>query len=133
MVIATCIEACPAHLIRRRTVADGTAVPKGTIMKVGDGNLAAASAADLDKFGGIALEEKVLSDGITEMSCACGGKWSIASTNAAVTAGCPVVIGAANALRVAVEADFPLGDTVGRSLTTVGGGGGTLIVEVGAI
>jgi hypothetical protein len=131
MVIATCVEACPAHLIRRRTVTNATGIPKGTIMKLTDGNVAIASSGDTDPFAGIALEEKTASDGVVEISCACGGKWSMASTAAAVTCGQLVNIGAANAVLVADEAAIVAGSVVGKSVTTVGGGGGTLIVEVG--
>ena len=131
MTIATCIEACPAHKIRRRTVANATAIPKGTVLKLTDPNTAAASAADNDPFGGIALEEKTASDGITEIAAATGGKWSMASTAAAVTAGAIVNIGGADAIVASGAADLLTGSVVGKALNTVGGGGGTVIVEVG--
>ena len=131
MAIATCIEACPAHKIKRRTVANAGAIPKGTVLRLLTPNTASASTANSEVFGGIALEEKVLSDGITEISVAMGGKWNMTTTAAALTAGDMVSIGGANSVEKAVEADFPLGTNVGRVLVAIGGGGGIAVVEVG--
>jgi hypothetical protein len=131
MAIATQLERCPEHLLKRRTVANATAIPKGTVMKLTDPNTAIASAANSDPFAGIAVEEKTASDGVTEITCAMGGKWSMTSTAAAITAGGIVSIGGANTVEAAVESDFPLGTNVGKCLNTLGGGGGTAVVQVG--
>lgn len=129
---AVCIEACPAHRIRRRAI--GGAIAKNAILKLTDGNVAADSAADNDVFGGIALEEVTAADytaGITQVSVAMGGKWSMASTAAAITAGALVSLGGAGVVVTADAAAVLAGQVVGKCTNTVGGGGGTMIVEVG--
>lgn len=131
MAIATCIQA-PTR-IERRTVDNAVAIPKGTIMKLTTPNTAIASTADNDPFAGIAVEEKTASDGITEIGCAMDGRWSMTTTAAGIGIGVPCVIGGANAIRAGVEADTVLGNWIGKNLTTIGGGGGTAIVEVGGI
>lgn len=130
MAVATCIQT-PTRF-QRRVVANATGIPIGTIMKLTDGNVAIASSANNDPFGGFAWEEKTASDGITEITCAMNGRWSTTTTAAAITTGAPVSIGGANAVRTSVEADFPLGCNLGlnRCLNTIGGGGGTAIIEI---
>jgi hypothetical protein len=130
MAVATCLET-PTRFARR-VIADATAVPIGSIMKLNDANTVTISAANNDPFGGFAWEEHTASEGITEMTVAMNGRWSCTTTAAAITAGAPVSIGGANAVRTSVEADFPLGTNLGsnRALNTIGGGGGTVIVEI---
>ena len=131
MVVATCIQT-PTRF-QRRTIADATAVPIGTIMKLIDANTVVVSAADNDPFGGIAWEEKTASDGLTEMTCAMNGRWSCTSTAAAITAGGSVAIGGANAVRASVGSnDVVSGAQLGsnRILNTLDAGGGTAIVEI---
>jgi hypothetical protein len=130
-MVAIPIERCPAIRIRRRTVADAGAIPIYSVLKLTDPNTAAVSAADNDVFAGIALQEKVANDGIVEISVACGGKWQIASTAAAITAGALVSIGGAETVVTADAAAVLAGQVVGKSLNTVGGGGGNMIIEVG--
>jgi len=128
MAVATCIET-PTKFARR-VVDNGTAIPIGTIMKLTDGNVAIASSANNDPFGGIAWEEKTASDGITEITVAMNGRWSTTSTAAAIGVGVPVSVGGANAVRAAIEADVALGcELQARCLNTLGGGGGTAIIE----
>jgi len=45
------------------TVADGTGIEKGTLLKMTDPMTAAASAGDGDVIAGVAAEEKIASDG----------------------------------------------------------------------
>lgn len=131
MAVATCIET-PTRFARR-TVADGTGIPIGTLLKLTDSNTAIATSADNDPFAGIAWEEKTASDGIVEITCAMNGRWSMTTTAAAITAGAIVSIGGANAVLTAAAADLLPGSVVGKALNTVGGGGGTVIVEVGVV
>jgi len=131
MAIATCIQT-PTRF-QRRVVANGTAIPIGTIMKLTDGNVAIASSTNSDPWGGVAWEEKTASDGITEITCAMNGRWSMTSTAAAITAGGAVSIGGANAVRASTgTADVVAGAQLGsnRILNTLGVGGGTAIVEI---
>ena len=111
MAVAVCIEA--PKLIVRRTCADAGAIPKGTIMKLIDPNTVVVSAADNDPFGGIAVEEKVADDGITEIACALDGVWDITTTNAGITAGAVVNIGGANLISTSAAADLITGSVVG--------------------
>ena len=131
MAVATCIET-PTRFARR-TVANGTGIPIGTILKLTDGNVAIASSANNDPFAGIAWEEKTASDGITEITVAMNGRWSMTSTAAGMTAGAIVNIGGADAVVASAAADLLTGSVVGKVLNTLGGGGGTAIVEVGVM
>ena len=54
------------------------------------------------------------------------------TTAAAITAGGLVSVGGADAVRALIEADVVLGCQVGKALNTIGGGGGTVIVDVGS-
>jgi len=128
MAVATCIQT-PTKF-ERRTVADALAVPIGSIMKLNDANTVTISAANNDPFGGIAWEEKTADDGITEITVAMNGRWSMTSTAAAIGVGVPVSVGGANTIRAAIEADVALGcELQARCLNTLGGGGGTAIVD----
>ena len=129
MTVATVIEA--PTIFERRVIADATAVPIGTIMKLGDANTVVVSAASADPFGGIAWVEHTASEGVTEMTVAMNGRWSITTTAAAIPAGNAVSIGGADAIRLATEADTIVGTIMGKAINTIGGGGGTAIVEVG--
>jgi hypothetical protein len=113
---AVCIET-PTEF-RRYTVADGTGIAIGTILKLTDPNTAAASSADNDVFAGIAWEEKTASDGIVEITAAVNGIWDVTTTNAAITAGGIVSVGGANLIRAAAEADMITGEVVGKALET---------------
>jgi hypothetical protein len=128
MAVATCIET-PTRFARR-TVDNATGIAIGTILKLTDGNVAIASSANNDPFAGIAWEEKTASDGITEITVAMNGRWSMTTTAAAIGVGVPVAVGGANAIRAVIEADVALGcELQARCLNTIGGGGGTAIVE----
>lgn len=113
---AVCIET-PTKFARY-TVADGTGIAIGTLLKITDPNTAAASSADNDKFAGIAWEEKTASDGITEISVALDGVFDLTCTDAAITAGQLVNLSGANVVAAAVDGDFEAGSIVGRSLET---------------
>lgn len=113
---AVCIEK-PTR-ITRYTVADGTGIAKGTILKLSDPNTAAASSA-ADVFAGIAIEEKTASDGIVEIAAALDGVWDLTcNAGNGITAGALVALSGANLIRTSVEADFPLGAVFGKALET---------------
>lgn len=115
---AVCIE--PYTKIKRYTVADGVAIAKGTILRISaDPNTAGASVGNGDPFAGIAIEEKVASDGITEIATAIDGVWDI-TTNASngITLGFMVAISGANLIRQAVVGDFVSGAVLGKCLET---------------
>lgn len=129
MAVATVIQA--PTIFERRVIANATAVPIGTIMKLEDANTVVVSAASADPFGGICWVEHTASEGVTELTVAMNGRWSMTTTAAAIPVGNAVSIGGANTIRLATEADTIVGTICGKCLNTIGGGGGTAIVEVG--
>jgi preprotein translocase subunit SecG len=111
---AVCIET-PTRFARV-IVANATGLPIGTLMERDAGtNLASASSADNDFFGGILWEEKTANDGITEVTVALDGVWNIVCTAAAVVNGKLVNLAGANVVDAAVDADFENGSIVGRA------------------
>ena len=70
------------------TVADGTGIEKGTVLKLSDPNTAAAATALNDTPGGFAYTEKIASDGITKLAVIRGpGDRMKVKISGAVTAG----------------------------------------------
>jgi len=127
---AVCLET-PTRFTRV-TVADGTALTRGTIMKLSaDPNTAIASSG-ADVFAGILWDSKTASDGTTEVNVALDGKWDIKCAGSAVTLGALVALSGANLIRNSVEADFPLGAVLGKSLET-GSASEVIAVRVGVI
>lgn len=93
------------------TVADGTGLAKGTVLAwSADPNTAAASSADGDIFAGILAEEKVASDGQTEVAVYRDGVWQMTmAAGGATTLGHKVNITGANLIgpaNVTTAADF---------------------------
>ena len=130
MAVATVIEA-PTKFARR-VIANATAVPIGTLMKLEDDNTVVVSASNSDPFGGIAWVEHTANEGVTEMTVALNGRWSMTTTASAIPAGNICSIAGANTVALSVgTADTIVGTNVGKVLNTIGGGGGTAIVEVG--
>jgi len=113
---AVCLET-PTKFARY-TIADGTGIAKGTILKISaDPNTAAASAA-ADIFAGIAIEEKVANDGITEISAALDGVWDIKDAGAGITLGGICSLNGANLIKQATEAEMVTGAAFGKVLET---------------
>ena len=54
-------------------VVDNTGIEKGTLLKLSDGMIAAASAGDTDVIAGVAAEEKIANDGKTRLGVYRGG------------------------------------------------------------
>lgn len=131
MAVATVIEA--PTIFKRRVIADATAVPIGTIMKLEDANTVVVSAANSDPFGGICWVEHTASEGVTELTVAMDGRWSMTTTAAAIPAGNAVSIAGANTIALATEADTIVGSVIGKCVNTIGGGGGTAIVDAGSL
>lgn len=109
-------------------VADGTTIEKGTVLKLADANLGAASSADGDIFLGIAAAEKVANDGSTTLSYWNKGIFDMKCDGVGVTAGDPVKIGGANLISVADDATAAgLKEIVGIALQT---GAANEVIEV---
>ena len=103
-----------------RSIASGTAVPYGTLMKLEDENTVVVSAGDADAFGGICTFEKLSTDtDILKIPCAMDGVWDIDCTAAAINAGAIVSIAAANQVAVSTgTADVITGGNVGQAEET---------------
>ena len=119
MAIPICLQA-PTRF-RRMTVADGGAIPKFTLLKMTTPNTAAASAADNDVVAGFAWEEKVASDGITEITVALDGVWGITTSAAGITIGNQVSINGANEIKIYTTLDGEKGWGFGTALETCAG------------
>jgi len=128
MAVAVCYER-PTKFARY-TVADGTGIAKGTLLKLSTPNTASAASADNDVVGGIAWMEKVASDGSTEIVAALDGIWGITTSAAAVTIGEQVVINGANTIKKYTTLDAEKGYVLGRSLETIGASATVIRVRV---
>lgn len=113
------------HAIRH-TVADGTGIAKGTLLKLTDPRTAVATSADNDAFGGIAAAEKTASDGVTNLGAFTFGIFDLKATAAGITVGERVSIGGANTISKVAAPDLLFSD-VGIALETFSAS------EVGAV
>lgn len=85
------------------TVADGTGIEKGTLLKLTDPRTAIASSGANDAIAGIAAREKIASDGRTQLAVFRKGIFDM-NASGAITVGQPVVsAGAFNQVKVAVN------------------------------
>ena len=99
------------------TVATGTAIPKGTLMKLNSTpKTATATSADGDHFVGIAAFEKTATDGVTKMACItnCIAEITATAATGSMTLGEPVKITGANTVAPADD------DTVAHKFEVVG-------------
>jgi hypothetical protein len=113
---AVCIET-PTKFTRR-TVADGTAIPLGTILLLSDPNTASATTGNGETFGGIAWEEKKADDGLTQLTAAMDGVWDLKDSGSGVTVGSLVSVGGANTVKLCTEAELITGDFIGKAEET---------------
>jgi len=113
---AVCIET--PKIFARYTVADATAIAKGTLLKLSGDNTAIASSGG-DVFAGILWEEKTVSDGITEATAALDGVWDLTTNaNTGITLGGIVSLSGANLIKQATEAEMVTGQAFGKCLET---------------
>ena len=122
---AVCIES-PTRFARR-TVAVGTAIPYGTLMRLATPNTASASTADNEVFGGICWVEKTDLTSTTEIVVALDGVWAITCSAGAITIGQDVVLSGANLITVYATLDDEKGLVVGKPQE---GGAGSTIINV---
>lgn len=101
-------------IFARRTINQATAVPIGTVMKLGDDNTVVVSAADNDVFGGIAWVEAEGGKGITEIVVAMNGVWNGEDSGSGGSAGAIVNIGGVNVIIDSIGADLLTGSVVGK-------------------
>jgi hypothetical protein len=92
------------------TVADGTAIPKGSVLQLTDARTASLSSADNEIFCGIAARDKIANDGRTQLSVFVDGIFDVTLGAAGATAvGHRVNITGANVFgpaNVTTAADF---------------------------
>jgi len=113
------------HAIRH-TVANGTTIAKGTLLKLTDPRTAIATSADNDPFAGVAAEEKTAADGVTNIGAFTFGIFDMTATAAGITVGERVSIGGTNLISKVAAADLLFSD-VGIALETFSAS------EVGAV
>lgn len=105
--------------VKRYTVADGTSISKGCILKLSGNNTAIASSGTGDPFAGVTIEEKKASDGVTEIGAAIDGVYSMTiNTSATISAGNMVALSGANLIRLATAGDIIAGAVIGKALAT---------------
>jgi len=103
----------------RRTCDNATAIAKGTLLRLWDNNQCSGStAAEIGSipFAGIAVEEKTISDGLTQISAYTEGVFDLLSTDASLTtAGQICSLSGANSVKLCTEAELVLGAAVGKT------------------
>jgi len=72
------------------TVADGTAIPKGTLCKLTDGRVAITASGAGDKIAGICARDKIASDGRTQAAMFVRGIFDM-EADGNITTGDPVM------------------------------------------
>jgi len=119
------------------TVADGTAITKGTLMFIsGDPRTVKASSGTGQAFAGIITHDKVASDGSTKVSLAQTGVWDITlATGSTCLFGDLMVLAGANLIAKAADYAtqahlYQSGMIVGMALET-GSSAETIAVDVG--
>lgn len=114
------------------TVADGTGIEQYVLCQLTDPRTASASSAD-EAFAGIAMTEKVASNGKTNLGLAVTGIWDLTiHGGASCTAGDTVSLSGANLIKEATEAEVQAGKAVGKALET-GTGGEVIEVRIGVV
>lgn len=109
---AVCIET-PSRFARY-TVADATACPIGTIMKLDtDPHTVSLSDSADDSFAGIVWVAKAANDGVTELVLALDGVWDITDAGAGSAIGVAVALAGANTVATADAADLLNGAFMG--------------------
>lgn len=99
------------------TVADGTGIEKGTLLKLTDPRTAIASSAQADAIAGIAAREKVASDGRTRLSVYTKGIFDMYASGA-ITVGHAVESAGADNHVIAAAATSSGASIVGYALET---------------
>ena len=103
------------------TVADGTAIEKGTLCVLYDPRVVSGATA-INAAGivaGIASSEKVASDGSTTLGLYTNGIFDLTcNAGIAVTLGARVSLSGGNTIKNATEAEIALGQDFGRALET---------------
>lgn len=115
---AVIIELNPNRNAENFTVADGTGISKGCLLKVADAHTASAAAGKQEAVAGIAAAEKEANDGATTLGVYVPGSGHIFDLYADdnITTGQAVHISGANKIGAGVNNDFRSGAYLGRAL-----------------
>lgn len=109
--------------VMRYTVADGTAISGGTLMKASNPKTAAEATADNDIVAGIAAAAKEANDGATTLGLYQKGIFDIMVDDiAAVAVGDDLTISGANTLKKYTTLDNEKGYVLGKALESTSGG-----------
>lgn len=131
MAVATTIELINGGEPITFNCADGTGIPKGTLLKLTSGRIVAAASADGDIWAGVAAAEKVANDGATTIAVYTKGIFEMTTSAAAISTGDQLSINGANEIKIFTAGDYEDGVAFGKALTDVGGAGGTVDVAIG--
>lgn len=113
---AVIIELFDGGMPVRYTVANATAISKGTLMRHSGDNTIAASAGIGVPFAGIAAADKVASDGATTLAVYTHGFFDLKTSElAGIRRGDMVSLSGANQIRRAISTDFISGAIVGKA------------------
>lgn len=98
------------------TCADGTAISKGTLLKI-SGDLTVSASAAQDVYGGVAAADKVASDGATKIAVYTpnSNNYFDMYTESTIALGTLVVLSGANIIKQAADADFEAGKVIGQA------------------
>ncbi len=102
------------------TVADGTGIEKGTILKMTDPMTAVLADGDNDVFAGIAAEEKIANDGKTTLAVYRQGIFRVLSGTASILIGSPLDTQGASAANEVGVAAANAENIIGISLEAAG-------------
>lgn len=114
------------------TCADGTAISKGTLLKLTDPRTAIATSASGDAFAGICARDKIANDGRTQIAAYVDGIFDMVDSGAGITAGQLVSVGGVNTIKTATGTEVDAGKAIGKALETASAGE-TIQVMVGHI
>ena len=110
------------------TVASGTAISAGTLLKLSDPRTASATSGTGDIFVGVALADKDSDDDATELAVNTKGIWDMTvNAGEGVTLGKYVSTSGANLIKNATDAEISGGQVVGKALET---GSANEVIEV---
>jgi len=115
---AVILELNPYMDAKQYTCAASTSISRGALLKLsGDNTVIASSAGDTAPYAGVAAMDKDGTDSSTKISVYTPGQGNKFDMTACGTInnGAMVAMSGANTIRAAVEADFPLGNIVGRA------------------
>lgn len=98
------------------TCADGTAIPKGTLLELKDPRTVEIAGAN-DPVFGVAARDKIANDGRTQIAVYIDGIFDMTDSGAGVTVGTAVAAAGSNEVKTAVATDVGA-KTVGIALET---------------